>query len=75
MYSIAYIKESCVWRSVQGIHANHAILLTGAINENIFVLLGTNVYLSPTDTSCVNIDYPKELDGDLDGYERARIRK
>lgn len=34
---------------------------------------GTNVYLSPTDTSCVNIDYPKELDGDLDGYERARI--
>jgi hypothetical protein len=34
---------------------------------------GLETYLSPTDTRCVNIDYPKDMDQNLDAYLRARI--
>lgn len=34
---------------------------------------GANVYLSPTDTSCINIDYPKEIDSNSDANQRARV--
>lgn len=47
------------------------------VKINFFALLdtGANVYLSPTDTSCINIDYPKEIDSNSDANQRARVRK
>ncbi|OQV12379.1 hypothetical protein BV898_13332 [Hypsibius exemplaris] len=34
---------------------------------------GMEVYLSPTDTSCTNIEYPKGEDPNWDPYQRARF--
>ncbi|XP_055346875.1 uncharacterized protein LOC129594241 [Paramacrobiotus metropolitanus] len=34
---------------------------------------GVDVYRSPTDTSCVNVDYPKDLDSGMDAWNRARV--